>query len=237
MQDLPRRHPLRRCGPCPLAGMLGEKPIGPPLTQRIELDALDNEAPIRQIAGLTAIQMIGFENLQLQGHRQSVRSPPIAQAHEHFAAFGQRAHDQRLQPGKVRQSIGITACRKVEPQAIGGLGEGFGLSSRTRHNPGADQIADERMHALGGIRVVADKIARPIAQPGQGWGDFRIGSCPSGHPAIGAPAHQRAFKAAFENGKRMPIACAALRRAWRELSENARQPAHASLSLWRRWRD
>ena len=51
-----------------IARMLCKEPIGAPLADAVELDALDDSSAIDEVAVAACVQHIGFEQLQLQRH-------------------------------------------------------------------------------------------------------------------------------------------------------------------------
>ena len=62
--------------------------------------------------------------------------------------------------------------------------------ARPRHQPGADHVADQRLHRLSGVGVVAHEIARAVAQPGERRGDLGVGAGARrrSSPRCGGPA-------------------------------------------------
>jgi hypothetical protein len=79
VQHAARRHRLagkaRAAKACDLPGVDRVEPIGAAPAERVELDALQDEAAIREIAGAAGVEMIGLQHLQLERHRQAVLEP------------------------------------------------------------------------------------------------------------------------------------------------------------------
>ena len=129
----------------------------------------------------------------LQRHRQPVLRAPFPQPHQHLAALDEAAHDQRLQAGEVGQPVGVGGRGEVQPEPVRLPGDLGIRCARPRHQPGADHVADQRLHCLSGVGVVADEIARAVAEPGERRGDLGVGAGarrrsiprsggPAGHP-------------------------------------------------------
>ena len=94
------------------------EPVGAPPAERVELDALQDEAAVGEFAGLPAVEVVGLQHLQLQRHRQPVLDAPFAQPHQHLAALDEAAHDQRLQAGEVGEPVGVGGRGEVEPEPV-----------------------------------------------------------------------------------------------------------------------
>jgi hypothetical protein len=171
----------------------------------VELDALQDEAAVAQLLGLRGVEVVGLEHLQLQRHRQAVLDPALAQPHQHLAALDQTADDQRLQAGEVGEAIGIGGPAELRPQAIG-LGRQLRLRRPgPRQQAGADHVADQRSHGLGGVGVVADEVARAVAEPGNRRCDLGICAGAGRDPALGAAAETGALVGASEDRDRLPL--------------------------------
>ena len=104
-QHARRRHPPAFVGqtePGPhLARMLREQPVRATTAERVELDPLDDEPAVGELAVLAGVEQIRLEDLQLERHRQPIAHAAVADAHQALAALDHGAGDQRLQPGEV----------------------------------------------------------------------------------------------------------------------------------------
>ena len=58
--------------------------------------------------------------------------------------------------------------------------------------PVPDRVPDQFGDGLAGVRVVAQQVARPVAQADQGGADLGIGVAAGGHPAVRATPRLRA---------------------------------------------
>ena len=87
--------------------MARKQPIGPPSPDRIKLDPLQDEATIGEVFILPAVEMIGLQNLTLQRNGQTILSAAIAKPDQNLTAFNKASDHQRLQPGKIGQTVGI----------------------------------------------------------------------------------------------------------------------------------
>jgi hypothetical protein len=59
--------------------------------------------PLGRFSFFARRQVLGFQQLKLQRHRQAVFGPAGAKAHQALAAFDRRAADQRLEAVEIRQ--------------------------------------------------------------------------------------------------------------------------------------
>ena len=197
------------------------EPVGPPTAKRVELDSLHDEAAIRQIAGPGGIQVIRFQQLQLQRHRQAVLDPPVADTHQALAALDHGADHQRLQAGEVGQTIGVAGRGEPGPEPVRGLVDRRIPGPCPRQDAGADQVADHRVARLRRIGVVAHQVARAVAQPADRGADLGVGAGAGDHPAFRPPADARALVAAGEHRDRRPDARAPQRRGGRHPANGA----------------
>ena len=87
-------------------------------TEAVELDAgADHVAVLRR--GVQGDgQMLGFEYLQLQRHRQPILGSAVANADQCLAAFEHGAAGERLQPVEIGQPGRIGIQRPVAPQRL-----------------------------------------------------------------------------------------------------------------------
>ena len=114
--------------------------IGHPPPEAIKFDAGANHVAVlgRRIEGDR--QVLGFQHLNLQGHRQSILRPAIAQAHQRFAAFEHRPASQRLQSVEIRESRGIGVDRPVAPERLNGFANRRLRHHRLRFDAGTDGV-------------------------------------------------------------------------------------------------
>jgi hypothetical protein len=219
-------HAARDQRPLAVAGMRRIEPIGPAAAERVELDALQDEAAVAELLCPGAVEVIGFQHLQLQRHGQAVLDPALAEADQHLAALDEASGYQRLQPGEVGEAVGVGRGGEGGPEPVG-LGRQL---RRRRPSPrlqaGADEVADERRHRLGGVGVVADEIARAVAEPGDRRGDLGVGASTGGDPALGAAAEPRALVGAGKDGDRLPLPGTAQPGARRHGADGAVEPVH-----------
>ena len=132
MQDAIGRHPMRDQPTAAVAGVGRIEPVGAPAAEGVELDALQDEAAVGELAGLPAVEVVRLQHLQLQRHRQPVLDPPFAQPHQHLAALDEAPDDQRLQPGEVGEPVGVGGGREVEPEPVGLRGQISASAARAR---------------------------------------------------------------------------------------------------------
>ena len=99
----------------------------------------------------------------------------------------------------VRPSASADAG-ELRPEPVGLRGQLRRRRPGSRQQPGADHVADQRGHRLGGVGVVADEVARAVAEPGDRRGDLGVGAGAGGDPALGAAAELGALVGAGEDG-------------------------------------
>ena len=109
-------------------------------------------------------QMLGFEHLDLQGHRQTIFGPSIAQPDQGFPAFEHGARRQCLQSVEVRQAGRIGAFTPVPPQGMDGFTQGVVLHHRLWLDAGADGVRHVGINPGGGPGISAHQITTPGAQ-------------------------------------------------------------------------
>ena len=175
--------------------------------------------------------MVGLEHLQLQRHRQAILDPAFAQPHQHLAALDEAADDQRLQAGEVGEPVGVGAAGELRPEPVRLRGQLRRRRPRPRQQPGADHVADQRGHRLGGVGVVADEVARAVAEPGDRRGDLGVGAGAGGDPPLGATTELRALVGASENRHRLPLAGTPQPRARRHRADRTVEPVHGVYPL------
>lgn len=98
--------------------MLTIKMIGHAPSDSVKLDAAANGVACRAKLRLRQRQHLGFQQLQLQRHRQPVFWAARSEANEAFASLEHCARDKGLQAVKVRQTIGIRFVRPCQPNAL-----------------------------------------------------------------------------------------------------------------------
>ena len=103
-----------------------------------DLVPLQDVAAIGEILGLAAVQMVGFEHLQLEGH---------------------------VQPTEVGQAICIATRRELQPQLICLPRRCELAATGPRHDACPHEVAHQRIHRLGGVRIVAYKVAGAVPEP------------------------------------------------------------------------
>ena len=171
-----------------VAGVIREKPISGPPTDSVVFDPI---ADLTSAAGIFAVlplvQVIRFKNLKLNRNREAVRTPPGALDREGLAAFDHASDGKRLNPVKVRMTVGVAELLPFFEKGVDlgvqvlVLGLGAGANARP------DKVIHKDRHGAGGGRVVPDKIAHPIPKDRGGGGDFGVGGFAGRRPTVGPP--------------------------------------------------
>ena len=179
-------------------------------THRIELDAGSDHIARWQFGIQRQRQVFGLQQLQLQGHDQSIFGTARAQANKTLATLAHRPSRQRLQAVKIRLAGGVRFLCPVAPERLHCHAEGFVLCCRLRLDAGTDGIGDEGFDTSIRPRVAAHQIPRFHAQfvGGRQHRSHRAGI--AGHPRHCAP----------------PTACSLMDGGPAEQGANFRDPAH-----------
>ena len=110
--------------------------------------------------------MFGLQHLNLQGHRQAVRRPAIAQTQQGFTAFEHRPAGQRLQAVEVGEPGTVRVNRPVTPQRLDAFpGRGI-CHHRLGFDARADRIGNIGLERRIGPGVASDQITAFSAQFG-----------------------------------------------------------------------
>ena len=166
--------------------MLPVQVVGDPPAAGVVLDAMPDPAAVAGLGRVFhRVEVLGLEHLQLQ--RQLLEAAPWRPpADQHLAALDQGPVDQGLQAIEIGQAIGVGLLGPACPDAVD-------LGICPRHDPDPDRIGGVRLDRPGGVGVVADQIARPVAQSGHRRADLGVGVGAVSDPALGAAAEVGAF--------------------------------------------
>ena len=125
VQDLPGvdAHRLQPALPrhrrqTPVLGMGAVEVVGHPTAKPIELDSGAHLVARGQVLVQGDRQVLGLQQLDLQGHRQPVLGPARPQPDQALAAFEHGPARQGLQPVEVGQPRGIGLLAPVPPQGL-----------------------------------------------------------------------------------------------------------------------
>ena len=164
--------------------------VGHTSPQRIELDARAHHVAGRQIGVEVDRQVLRLQQLELQGHGQSVFRTARAQPDQAFTAFEHRTAGQGLQAVEVGQPRRVGFLRPVAPQRLHVGLEAFVVRQALWLDAGADGVGDEGVERGLRPRITAHEVAALDAQIGvrrQHRGDCtRIAGHPRQRPAATA---------------------------------------------------
>ena len=108
----------RHRGQTTVLGMRAVQVVGHAPSQPVELDAGTYDVARRQISVEADRQVLGLQQLKLQGHHQSVLRATGAQPDQALAAFQHCAAGERLQAVEVGLASGVGFLRPVAPQRL-----------------------------------------------------------------------------------------------------------------------
>ena len=114
--------------------------VGQPTSELVKLDARTDHVSRGQFLIQRSWQVFGFEQLQLQAHRQAILRAAIAQPHQTFPTLKHGATSQSLQSVKVRQSDSIRLIAPIPPQTVDGFAHGLIGKHALRFDSGADSV-------------------------------------------------------------------------------------------------
>ena len=154
-------------------GMRAVEVIGHAPSKPVKLDAGTDQVSIFCRGVECHRQMLGFEHLKLQRHRQSIFGSAIAKPDQRFAAFEHRPTGQRLQSIEVGEPCGIGVDSPITPQCLNGFAYRGLRHHRLRLDAGTDGvchvglerrigpgIATHQITALGAQLVLGEKQRR-----------------------------------------------------------------------------
>jgi hypothetical protein len=133
--------------------------VSHPPSELVELDARTDDVSGSQLLIQRGWQVFGFEQLQLQAHRQAILRAAIAQPHQTFPAFEHGATGQGLQSVEIGQSGGIGLLAPVPPQAVDRFAQGLIGQHALRLDAGADGVRDKGLDACRCPGIAAYQIA------------------------------------------------------------------------------
>ena len=132
--------------------------VSHPATHFVEFDASANDIATRQIPVHGGWQVLCFQHLNLQRHRQAIFGTAVAQSYKCFAAFEHGAGGQSLKTVEVGQSCGIRLLTPVPPEAVDGFAGGLVLHHALRLDAGADGVRNKGFDASSSPGVTPHQV-------------------------------------------------------------------------------
>src|ERR1019366_528953 len=81
----------------------------------------------------------------------------------------------------------IAVLREERPLSVDKLVERGATGLRLGNDPGPHRVAHQLRDGLAGVRIVAQQVARTVAQVDQGCADLGVGVAAGRYPAVRAP--------------------------------------------------
>ena len=207
VQHAIRRHPMRDQRPAAVAGMGRVEPVGAPPAERVELDALQDEAAVARAPRSSQLSRWSASSTCSCSGTGRPSSTRRSRSRTSTSPLSTRLRTiSACRPAKSVSPSASAAAAKSEPEPIGLRWPAPASLPAPAAQPGADHVADQRLHRLAGVGVVAHEIARAVAEPGDRRGDLGVGAGAGGDPALGAAAQLRALVGAGEHRDHLPLA-------------------------------